>query len=260
MNFVVLVLVLIAQHFAHTGGLPDATPHGYVSLFRRGGAIRKLGADAALLLWLLIPLLLAALAHTYLLGVYGGMILLIAIFFLLVFFALGYADCRQAISQLGKKPVRTGCTSLAPSVSPNAGHAEKHAFAVLTTLRCVMAPLFWTYVLSAYGALIVLLVYAFNRFFPQHSAALKLIRVLEWLPARLLTISYSIDCRFEKSWQACGFFASRATSEELVNGFIVPHILEQTSLKRNNPRVLLARQMVSWLAVMALITLVATFA
>ena len=255
MNFLVLVLALIAQHLSNSGGTADFIPHGYVNLFNQDGPLGRLGTKATLLLWLVIPFLLAAAVHLYLLDSYVGMFVLATLFALLVFFTLGYSDCRKAINP----PDNWHSTHLVPALASDASNADRHAFAALATLRCVMTPLFWIFVLGAYGALLLLLLYTFTRFFPQHTVSRRWICVLEWLPARLLVLGYCIDCRFSSSWRAIRFFASLDRSEALITGFAVPNVLEQVNLKRNNPGTLLARQIVSWLAIMALVTLIITF-
>ena len=256
MSFFILTFVFLIQHFLTSKMNGVFRLLGLENLLEGITLEKKSHRQIYLVLWFAVPFAVLGWVHWYLSLLTGGMGLFHLLFFVLTFFAFNYDYCRQLLQSATTKVVLSDYDQ-----SPATPHSaeqqadEKSVVAVLNTLRCAMVPLFWIFAFNIYGSLLVFLMYHLHVLFSPSPWLGRAQRLIEWLPMRLLAINYCLECRFEAIWGALKLFVDTSPSDVVARNFVVPQVLKQTNLKRNNPQLLLVRQVASWIAVMAMMTL-----
>ena len=254
MSYFLILCVLLVQSYLLKSRLcvPLA---GYRALFfDTNNLLTALPQLPRFLIWLFVPLLIFSALDSY-----GSSEISLAVSLLMHFVVLlgafGFAEVKQAIkdAQAKKQLASPQCLFLSDTI--NVVDSNFYIIAVMA-FRCLFCVLFFSYLFAGYGALVVMLTYAFALRDPTSAGLLRLVTVLEWMPLRLLYFTLALDNNVSALPQVAKSLTNATPSEKLIADCIVRDIFEQNSHNKTvKLKRLWLRQLAIWLVTMAVIYL-----
>ena len=254
MSYFLILLVLLTQNYLLKSRL-ILPVYGYRALFfSTNSFLQSRAQPIRLFIWLFVPLLAFSILDNYVRSEISLAVSMLMHFFVLLC-AFDFAEVKEVIKNVQEKKQLAKPKCLFLYETNNAIDGNFYMVAVMV-FRCLFCLLFFSYLFSGYGALIVMLLYAFASREPKGSCLLKLVNVVEWLPIRLLYLTLVLDNNTSALKKVASSFTDFTPSEKLIAECIVRDIFEQNLHSRTvKIKLLWLRQLAIWLVSMAVIYL-----
>lgn len=254
MSYFLILLTLLTQNYFVKSRLCVPLT-GYRALFfGAGNVLEALPQWLRFVIWLLVPLLIFTALDMYARSEIS-LAVSVLIHFIVLLGVFGFAEVKQIIKDAQAQKQLTSPRCLFLSDTSNVVDSNFYIIAIMA-FRCLFCALFFSYLFAGYGALIVMLTYAFALRDPMSPGLFRLVTALEWLPLRLLYCTLALDNNVSALRRVALSLTNVTPSEKLIADCIVRDIFEQNSHSKTvKLKRLWLRQLAIWLVTMAVIYL-----